>query len=125
MTGLCEGFGRKKERVTVLGRILGTLLLVLCGCLLVLLLISISFAEATCPPVHRSRAVVRHFMRQTGFPRGRSGYVVDHVLPLCAGGMDAVSNLQWQALATSRVKDRQERAQCHALWNNHARGGDF
>ena len=43
------------------------------------------------------------------------GYVIDHVIPLCAGGADAVANLQWQTRAESYRKDVQERAQCRAL----------
>lgn len=40
------------------------------------------------------------------------GYVVDHVHPLCAGGPDAPSNMQWQTVQAAKVKDRAERAQC-------------
>ena len=43
------------------------------------------------------------------------GYVVDHVIPLCAGGLDAVGNMQWQEYHESLVKDIQERAFCRAL----------
>ena len=53
-------------------------------------------------------------MHSTGYPRGRHGYVVDHVVPLCAGGADAPSNMQWQTVEEARVKDRQERATCAA-----------
>jgi hypothetical protein len=64
--------------------------------------------------IRRSRAVRREFMREhpcpsTGLTRGRCpGYVVDHRIPLCKGGPDAVWNLQWQELTDSRVKDRWE-----------------
>jgi len=51
-------------------------------------------------------------MRSTGYSRGRPGYVVDHVVPLCAGGADAPSNMQWQTIGEARIKDRQERATC-------------
>jgi hypothetical protein len=27
-------------------------------------------------------------MRQTGYPKGRKGYVVDHIVPLECGGTD-------------------------------------
>lgn len=40
------------------------------------------------------------------------GYVVDHVVPLCAGGADHPSNMQWQTRAEAKIKDREERAQC-------------
>jgi hypothetical protein len=51
-------------------------------------------------------------LRRTGYPHGRPGYVVDHIVPLCAGGADAASNMQWQTVEEAKVKDRQERAMC-------------
>jgi len=67
----------------------------------------------------RHAATVRAFHRQTGYPHGRPGYVVDHVIPLCAGGPDAPPNLIWQPVAESYVKDGFERRLCVAL---HAQG---
>jgi len=66
-------------------------------------------AEATC---RRSRAVARTFQRQTGYPHGRPGYVIDHILPLACGGPDATTNLQWQTVAAATAKDRWERLHC-------------
>ena len=43
------------------------------------------------------------------------GYVIDHVTPLCAGGLDSPSNMQWQNRAESYRKDARERAQCSHL----------
>jgi hypothetical protein len=66
----------------------------------------------------RSAAVARHFQRlhpcpATGLASGRCpGWVRDHKRPLCAGGADAVGNMQWQRRAESLAKDRQERALC-------------
>lgn len=40
------------------------------------------------------------------------GWVVDHVVPLCAGGVDAPANMQWQTRPDSLVKDREERRFC-------------
>jgi len=51
-------------------------------------------------------------LRRTGYPRGRPGYVVDHIVPLCAGGADAPTNMQWQTVEAAKMKDGQERAQC-------------
>ena len=62
--------------------------------------------------IPRSREAKDQFMRRSGYPRGRPGYVVDHVVPLCAGGADAPSNMQWQTVEEGKVKDRQERAMC-------------
>lgn len=64
--------------------------------------------------IHRSREAKDEFLRRTGYPHGRPGYVVDHVVPLCAGGADAPSNMQWQTVEEGKVKDRQERATCAA-----------
>ena len=71
----------------------------------------------TCPRdakgrILRNPAVVHEFERQTGYPHGRPGYVVDHIVPLCAGGTDAVSNMQWQSVADAKAKDMRERAMC-------------
>lgn len=69
----------------------------------------------------RSASAVREFKRQspcpaTGEPRGRCpGWIVDHVVPLCAGGPDTPANMQWQTVAEAKAKDRGERAQCRAL----------
>lgn len=43
------------------------------------------------------------------------GYVVDHIIPLCAGGPDHPSNMQYQELRESYIKDIQERKQCRLL----------
>lgn len=63
---------------------------------------------------HRSPAVRRQFMHlhpcpATGKKYGACpGYVVDHVIPLCKGGPDRVTNLQWQSIAAAKAKDRVE-----------------
>ncbi|MCW5624558.1 MAG: HNH endonuclease [Burkholderiales bacterium] len=52
----------------------------------------------------------------TGKPRGACpGYVVDHIVPLCAGGADDPINMQWQERAESHAKGAQEGRQCRAL----------
>ncbi len=43
------------------------------------------------------------------------GYVIDHVIQLCAGGPDAAANMQWQAVEETKVKDRAEASQCRRL----------
>lgn len=69
----------------------------------------------------RSKAALAEFKRANPCPstdkrRGPCpGYVIDHIEPLCAGGADTVSNLQWQTLADSKRKDRDEHRQCAAL----------
>jgi len=39
-------------------------------------------------------------------------YGKDHIVPLCAGGADSPSNMQWQTVEEAKIKDREERAQC-------------
>jgi hypothetical protein len=56
----------------------------------------------------RSEAAKRAFMRMTGYPHGRPGYVVDHVVALKRGGADAPGNMQWQTIADAKAKDRWE-----------------
>lgn len=60
----------------------------------------------------RNSSSIKSFKRQTGYPHGRKGYVIDHIIPLCAGGLDAPSNMQWQTLAESKIKDKIERKEC-------------
>ncbi|HAF00416.1 MAG TPA: HNH endonuclease [Methylophilaceae bacterium] len=43
------------------------------------------------------------------------GYVIDHIVPLCAGGADNPANMQWQTVTEAKAKDRLERKQCAAL----------
>jgi hypothetical protein len=62
--------------------------------------------------IHRSRAVKDEFLRQSGYPHGRKGYVVDHIVPLACGGADSPSNMQWQTKADAKAKDKVERQGC-------------
>ncbi len=41
------------------------------------------------------------------------GYIIDHIVPLCAGGADAAANMQWQTVQDAKVKDREERKMCN------------
>lgn len=63
----------------------------------------------------RSRPLIRQFARQTGYPNGRPGWVVDHQIPLCAGGPDVLANLQWQERHASYRKDVFERELCRDM----------
>ena len=81
-----------------------------------LLLIAVNAAAAT-----RNREVPRQFQKlhpcpSTGLAHGPChGWVRDHLVPLCAGGADRISNMQWQRAAEARVKDRAEHTLCRRL----------
>lgn len=74
--------------------------------------LALSLAIGASAAIPRSAAVLQQFKKQTGYPHGRPGYVIDHIWPLCAGGADAVSNLQWQAVEVAKVKDVAEKRLC-------------
>lgn len=69
----------------------------------------------------RDRNQVRHFRAHNACPAtGKTtgacpGYVVDHVVPLCASGPDTPANMQWQTVADSKAKDRREVRYCARL----------
>jgi hypothetical protein len=64
-------------------------------------------------PHQRALFVKSHPCPANGATRGRCpGYVVDHIKPLCAGGSDHPSNMQWQTVADGKLKDREERKMC-------------
>ena len=57
----------------------------------------------------RSSSARSQFLKQTGYPKGRPGYIVDHIVPLACGGADSPSNMQWQTKAAAKAKDKWER----------------
>lgn len=70
---------------------------------------------------HRSREAVEAFKRAVPCPvEGagscfKKGYVVDHVIPLCAGGADSPANMAYQRKDEAAAKDKLEWAECRAL----------
>lgn len=80
------------------------------GWLLVLVLIVAASDAIDAQP--RVRSLIRQFLIVTGYPNGRPGHVVDHQIPICAGGPDSLTNLQWQERQASYRKDVFERALC-------------
>jgi 5-methylcytosine-specific restriction endonuclease McrA len=58
-------------------------------------------------PQAKSEFMKTHPCPSTGRTNGScKGYVVDHVVPLESGGVDAPSNMQWQANAATKAKDK-------------------
>ena len=78
-------------------------------------------ADASLAKAQRSSAATSAFKRHSACPANGAragkcpGYVVDHIRPLCAGGPDTPANMQWQTLADSKIKDREENRECRAL----------
>src|SRR5436190_24370364 len=70
-------------------------------------------------PHQRALFMKKHPCPANGKTRGACpGHVVDHMKPLCAGGADRPSNMQWQTREESKIKDRREREMCRGYRNN-------
>ena len=65
-------------------------------------LVTLSYASC------RSHSVKKQFDKINGYPKGRKGYVVDHICALYCGGLDNVKNMQYQTAQESKEKDRWE-----------------
>lgn len=81
-------------------------------------LIVLSLALLATSVMARDPAQVRKFRSDHPCPATHStkgacpGWVVDHVIPLCLGGVDEPRNMQWQDHATSLLKDKLEWEAC-------------
>ena len=81
---------------------------------IVSLFVAVGYAEAA----QRSYAAKAEFKRINPCPANDNrrgpcpGWIVDHKHPLCAGGIDHHSNMQWQTVYEAKVKDRDERLMC-------------
>lgn len=58
--------------------------------------------------IKRNHSATYIFKRETNYPHGRPGYVIDHIIPLKRGGCDCPSNMQWQTRAAAKAKDKIE-----------------
>jgi hypothetical protein len=50
--------------------------------------------------------------------------VVDHIVPLCAGGAGTPANMQWQTVANAKAKDVQELKFCTWIRSARERGAE-
>ncbi len=69
------------------------------------------------PCFAHSRAAKHTFMVETGYPKGRPGYMVTYRVGLACGGADAPYNMQWQTIADGKAQNKRERKRC----KKHAR----
>ena len=66
----------------------------------------------------RSNSANAEFKREhpcptTGARSGAcGGYVIDRIVPLACGGVDAPANMQWQTVAEAKAKDKWELLAC-------------
>ena len=86
-----------------------------------ILILSLSLGTLSTAKIHRSSAAKNAFKRMqpcpaTGQPRDACpGWIIDHIVPLCAGGADAPANMQWQTAANAHLKDLGEWRECAAM----------
>lgn len=86
-----------------------------------------AFAAEAADPTTRSARAKREFRAAQPCPSAHAtrttcpGFVIDHIVPLCAGGADAPRNMQWQSVAEAKKKDRDEHAQCRAIRKERAK----
>lgn len=73
----------------------------------------------------RTTSARARFLRETGYPHGRPGWIVDHVIPLARGGCDCSANLQWQTVEAARCKDAFELWVPPAVLKAHYRRGQM
>lgn len=84
----------------------------------VLLILALCFAVSADARIKRSSKVKTEFVKSHPCPSTGQrklpcpGYIIDHVKPLCAGGPDKASNMQWQTVSEAKEKDRWERKIC-------------
>ena len=68
--------------------------------------------------LRRSSTIKREFLTRYGYPRGRPGFVLDHIFALagCGDGFtvgcDVPWNIQFQSKADGKAKDKWERVYC-------------
>jgi hypothetical protein len=73
--------------------------------LFIILIIGYNVTEAAqC----RNPKIKHQFDLEQGYPKGRKGYIVDHICSLKCGGLDITKNMQYQTIEESKKKDTWE-----------------
>ena len=89
--------------------------------ILLLTILALATARATT----RDPAQVRHFRHDHACPAtgvfigACPGWVVDHIIPLCLGGVDEPRNMQWQNKVEGLAKDKLEWEACRKAKKLH------
>ena len=111
-----------RNRSSVLGCIVcrrGVVLEAAARSVVAILIAQFALSYAVAAP--RSTAAKAAFKREhpcpsTGHHHGACpGWVIDHVVPLCAGGSDSPLNMQWQTIYEAKSKDREEARMCRSM----------
>lgn len=85
---------------------------------LLVIVVSICLSMPAEARIKRSAKAIATFKKMypcpsTGLTKGSCpNYIIDHVEPLCAGGLDDPVNMQWQTVDEAKEKDRLERMIC-------------
>jgi hypothetical protein len=93
--------------------------------------LTLSLLASSHAATHRSAAEVLAFKQHnpcpaTGQARGACpGWLVDHAVPLCAGGEDKPSNMHWLSVEDHRFKTLVDVRECRKLRRNAGRPADW
>lgn len=91
-------------------------------CAIIALLMAVcALSTGVSAKIHRDHAPLRAFVNQQACPATGlhrlpcPGWQIDHIEPLCAGGADAVENLQWLTTQEHKWKTRTDVRVCRSL----------
>lgn len=65
-------------------------------------------ANDTIEEIKTGSAAKSEFMKKSGFPMGRPGYILDYIVPLDKGGCDCVPNMQWITIEAAKAQGKLE-----------------
>lgn len=89
--------------------------------LLAALCMALIGAVVDATPIQRNRAEIRAFRADNPCPATNQvkgacpGWHVDHIVPLCAGGLDHRNNMQWISTEDHKFKTRWDVRECRKL----------